>query len=262
MCYDIAFKINLSALSDYFPEMITDPQVDINFERDHIVAHAFGNHPIIYINPEDKKIHLRPMEWGVIPFYVKDEAEFLKQRAFMLNARSERILEDKRSYWYKIRNRRCLIPVTGTFDHRAVVGWPKKVPYLVRPKKQSLFFVPGLYSVAELPDKETGEVIKRYTFTLITRVANDVMKNIHNDGPNRWRMPLFLPFKMAKEFLSEDLSEKRYKEILDYEMPPKDLLYYPVYTIRSSKPRPDNKDRDEPYEWAKLPPLGEKNPVV
>ncbi len=272
MCYDISFKVKLRELSEYFPEIITDPQIDLDFQRDHIIAHAFPELPIIYENRDDKKIHLSLMEWGVIPFYVKDEKTFAKQRANMLNARSERILDDKSSYWYKIRERRCLIPLSGTYDHRKVAGFTKKVPYFVKPKKQETFFVPGLYSVVELPDRtgadivdeSTGEIKKklekRITWTMITRDANDVMKNIHNDGENRWRMPLFLPFELSMEFIGS-LTESRYRQILNYEMPSEDLLYYPVDTIRSPNPRPDGKPKYEPFEWEKLPALGEANPV-
>ncbi|MFX8477668.1 SOS response-associated peptidase family protein, partial [Acinetobacter baumannii] len=76
------------------------------------------------------------MEWGVIPFYVKEESAFIRQRASMLNARSERILDDKTSYWNKIRNRRCLIPVSGIYEHRAIKGWKKKVPYFISIKDE------------------------------------------------------------------------------------------------------------------------------
>lgn len=91
----------------------------------------------------------------------------------MLNARSERILEDSKSYWYKIHNRRCLIAVTGFYQHREVKGWKKKVPFFIRLKNQPMFFLPGLYYVVEFPDLQTGEVIKRSTFTLITRATID-----------------------------------------------------------------------------------------
>jgi putative SOS response-associated peptidase YedK len=96
----------------------------------------------------------------------KNEQAYIRQRAGMLNARSERILEDKTSYWYEIRNRRCLIPVTGFYDHRGIKGWKKKVPYHIKLKDQELFFIAGLYSAAELPDTETGEMIKRWTYTV------------------------------------------------------------------------------------------------
>lgn len=261
MCYDVAFTVKIAELSDYFPDLVFDSQISIDFASAvHIMGHAFGNHPIIYRNREDQQLHCNLMEWGCIPFYVKDEKQFLRQRSTMLNARSERILGDEKSYWYKIRNRRCLIPVSGIYEHRAIRGWKKKVPYFIRPKDQPMFFLPGLYSVAELPDLETGELIKRYTYTLITRPANDVMRQIHNDGDNKGRMPLFLPFELSREWLEEELSPARYAAILDYEIPSEALDYHPVFTIRSPKERPDGKPKSEYWEWEKLPALGEANP--
>jgi putative SOS response-associated peptidase YedK len=260
MCYDISFQINLRELSDYFPDLVFDSQMDMQFDGTHIMGHAYGEHPIIYFNKEDEQFHCRAMEWGCIPFYVKDEKQFLRQRASMLNARSERILGDDKSYWYKIRNRRCLIPVNGIYEHRAVKGWKKKVPYFVKLKEQKMFFIPGLYSVVELPDTSTGEMIKRWTYTLITRNANDVMAMIHNDGDNKGRMPLFLPFELAKDFLKKDLSPEKYKEILNYEMSSDKLDYWPVFTIRSPKARPDDRPKNEYWEWEKLPALGEMSP--
>ena len=126
MCYDISFQVNIKELADYFPDLIFDDQMSMDFEGTHIIGHAFGEHPIIYRNREDQLLHCKLMEWGCIPFYVKDEKQFLRQRASMLNARSERVLDDEKSYWYKIRNRRCLIPVTGIYEHRAIKGWKKK----------------------------------------------------------------------------------------------------------------------------------------
>jgi putative SOS response-associated peptidase YedK len=200
-------------------------------------------------------MHLKLMEWGCIPFYIKDEKAFVKQRTNMLNARSERILGDITSYWFKIRNRRCLIPVTGIYEHRKIEKWTKKVPYFIHQKNTDLFYLPGLYSVAELPNKETGEVEKRWTYTLITRSANDLMKQIHNDGDNKWRMPLFLPNDLAKEWVASDLTAERMQTIINYELPAAELEAWPVFTIRSSKERPDGKEKTEPYVWENLPAL-------
>jgi putative SOS response-associated peptidase YedK len=261
MCYDISFKVKIEQLTDYFPGLIFDEEIEVVFESiDHIQGVAlFGEHPIIYMEREDRLPHCRKMEWSCIEFYAKEEPDFRKRNS-MLNIRSERILADPKSYWYKIRNRRCLIPVSGVYEHRLVRGWKKKVPYHIKPFGQAVFFLPGLYSVAELPDRDTGEMIKRYTFGLITRAANELMKNIHNDGENKWRMPLFLPLELSKQFLSEELTEEEYKKILAYEIPSEDLDHYPVNTIRTGKPRPDYKEKHEPWEWPKLPPLGEMNP--
>lgn len=257
MCYDISFKVEIRQLSEYFPDLVHDDQISLNLEAAiHIIGHAYGNHPIIYRDIKgDGKLHIRLMEWGCIPYYIKDDSAFVKQRTSMLNARSERILQDTKSYWYKIRNRRCLIPVSGIYEHREIAGWKKKVPYLVALKDQPAFFLPGLYSVAEIVDKETGELQKRYTFTIITRTANGLMKQIHNSGDNLGRMPLFLPLELSKKWVDEELSDDEYKSLLDFEMPSENLTYKTVYTIRTPKPRPDSKNKDEEFEWEKLPAI-------
>ncbi|RYY46122.1 MAG: DUF159 family protein, partial [Chitinophagaceae bacterium] len=149
MCYDISFTINVKQLSDYFPDLVFDDQIKFDFNNAaHIMGHAYGLHPIIYKNRDDDQLHCKLMEWGCVPFYVSDMKGFARQRTSMLNARSERILEDTKSYWYKIRNRRCLIPMTGFYEHRKIPGLTKKVPYLLQLRDQPMFFLPGLYSVA------------------------------------------------------------------------------------------------------------------
>lgn len=270
MCYDLSFNTSLQSIHDIFPGIIQDDQFQIHPDKSaHIVAHSFGEHPIVLRNREDGFMHLKLMEWGCIPFYTKDEAAFMKQRIMMLNARSERILGDTSSYWFKIRNRRCLIPVTGIFEHRKVTGITKKVPYFIYQKttnnielpnpnpetQPSPFFLPGLYSVAELPNLQTGELEKRWTFTLITRAANSLMQQIHNDGENKWRMPLFLPDNLRNQWLEPELSSEALQFILNYELPATELDCWPVYTIRSSKLRPDGLSKTDPFVWEGLPSL-------
>ena len=239
--------------------MIFDDQLELNFELthrlDHIVGHAYGEHPIIFIPTEKTEHHCKLMEWGIIPFYTKDFEAFKKQRATMLNIRSERILDDKASYWFKIRNRRCLVPITGFYEHREVKGFKNKIPYYLQLKEQAVFFVPGLYSVVELPDKSTGEMIKRFTYGIITRAANELMKQVHNGGENKWRMPLLLDFAASQKWLQSDLTDQEYKEILNFEMLPTSMTYRSVYTIRSPKMRPDLKEKTDLYEWENLPAI-------
>jgi putative SOS response-associated peptidase YedK len=260
MCYDISFTINIEEITEYLPGLVMDGQLEIPFDNIHIIGHDFRDHPIIYRNREDHLLHCRLMEWGCIPYYVKDEKQFVRQRASMLNARSERILGDEKSYWYQIRNRRCLIPVTGFYEHRAIKGWKNKVPYFIRLKHQPLFFIPGLYSVAELPDTSTGEMIKRWTYTLITRDANDLMGKIHNSGEGKGRMPLMVPLAYAMAFLNDGLADEEYQDILRYEMDTDEMDYHPVFTIRSPKQRPDELQKTDFWEWQNLPELGVADP--
>ncbi|WP_235921039.1 SOS response-associated peptidase [Foetidibacter luteolus] len=252
-------------MSDYFPDLVWDDQIVLDFDKGvHIQAPGvFGEHAIIYRNREDLLPHCRLMEWGVIPHYVSTEKKLIDHtngRTQWANIRSERVLDDKASYWYKIRNRRCLVPLVGTYEHREVKGWKKKVPYYIKPCEQEVFFVPGLYAVAEVANESTGEVTTHRTFGMMTRAANSVMKQIHNSGPNKGRMPLFLPFEMSKAFIQHELSEAEYRGVLNYEMPSEDLLYFTTDTIRTTKPRADGKRKNEEFEWAKLPPLGVGDP--
>ena len=255
MCYDVSFTVDLNEITNNFPTLKLDGQVEIDFDATHIVAHSYNEHPIIYKNRDDQALHLRKMQWGCIPFYINDLKKFSKQRTTMINARSERILADQKSYWHKIRNRRCLIPLNGIYEHRAIKGWKNKVPYFVQVKDQHLFFLPGLYSVANIPDIETGELIPTWTYTLITRPANDLMKQIHNSGDNKWRMPLFLPFDLSQRWIMEDLNPSDYQALLDHEISSDDLEAWPVYSIRTTRQRPDYKAKNERFEWEQLPTL-------
>ena len=72
--------------------------------------------------------------------------------------------------------------------------------------------------------------------------------------------PFFFQKIYPDKWLSEELSAEEYKAILDFEMPSEQMIYHPVYTIRSPKPRPDDKPKNEYWEWEKLPALGEMNP--
>lgn len=254
MCYDISFTTDVKELTDYFPDLVFDSEIHLEFGPiDHLQGvGVFPKMPVVYINKEDQLPHVRMMEWGVIEHYAKEEPD-VKRRNYMCNIRSERVLDDQKSYWYKIRNRRCLFPTTAIYEHQKVKGQTKKVPYLVKPCDQKLFFIPGLRSEAEIVDKTTGEVVRRYTAALMTREANELMAWIHNDGDNSGRMPLFLPFELAREFLSDDLSTERYREILAYRMPSEDLYYHTTNTIRTSKPRPDGKHKNEEWDWGNIP---------
>lgn len=256
MCYDISFTVSIKQLSDYFPELIFDDQIRIDFALSvHIIGHEYGLHPIIYNNREDNQLHCKLMEWGCIPYYIKDEEAYKKQRPTMLNARSERILDDAKSYWNKIRNRRCLIPVTGFYEHREVKGFKNKIPYFIQLREQPVFFIPGLYSVAELLNKETGELEKRFSFSMVTREANEVMAQIHNGGTNAGRMPLLVPFDLAGKWLQQEISEEEYRDVLHFSMAGDAMRFHTVYTIRTPKTRPDEKGKNEYYQWKDLPEI-------
>jgi putative SOS response-associated peptidase YedK len=251
MCYDISFKTSIRSVEEYFPSIEINPQLNFDFDNVHVIAQAYSRNPVIIF--EEGRYKLQPFEWGVIADYMNTPEKIKTTRQWMCNAQSEKILGDKRSYWHRIRRSRCLIPVTGIYEHREIAGWKNKVPYFINLRDREMFCLPGLYHYSPLPDPETGEMTG--TFTLITRAANEIMRKIHNGGSNAFRMPLFLSKEFEQKWLLPDLSDEEMQEILEFEMPSENLDFRPVFTIRSIKPRPDNKQKNEIFEWENLPPL-------
>jgi putative SOS response-associated peptidase YedK len=253
MCYDISFSLKIEMVTDYIPDLVVDPQIGMDYDMNlHAQAQAFRKYPIVIF--EDGKYKLKLFEWGVIADYMDTPEKIKKMRNSMCNARSEKIIADKKSVWHRIRKKRCLIPVTGIFEHREVKGFKNKIPYHVRLKERKMFCIPGLYHYPNKADVETGEIIG--TYTLVTRAANSVMAQIHNSGDQAFRMPLFLPKELEMRWLDPSLTDAQIQVILDFEMPSEELEYNPVYTIRTTKERPDGGNKTDSYEWPNLPPLG------
>jgi len=255
MCLDIAFYSALELIDDYFPGLVHDQEM--NFDLDlgaHVFAIGHKRYPIIIF--ENGSYHLKYFEWGIIAEYMDSPEKIKMLRKSMVNARSEKILDDKKSFWHRLRKKRCLIPLMGIYEHREIKGWKNKVPYIVQLKGRKMFCVPALYHYNErLPsDPETGEM--RGMFTMVTRLGNEVMRQIHNSGENAFRMPLFLPKELELEWLKPDLTDDQIRNILFYEMPSEELTYCTVFSIRGKTPRSDGKAKYEYFEFANLPPLG------
>jgi len=261
MCLDIAFYSALELIDDYFPGLVHDGEIPFDLDLGaHVFALGHKRYPVIIY--EDGKHHKKNFEWGIIAEYMNTPEKVKAMRKSMVNARSEKILNDKKSFWHRIRKKRCLIPVTGIYEHREIKGWKNKIPYHVKLKGRKMFCIPGLYHYNSLlpSDPETGEV--RGMFSLVTRAANPVMRQIHNSGDNAYRMPLFLPKELELKWIKPDLSDEELGSLLNYEMPADQIEYRAVFSIRGRSPRPDGKDKTEAFEFPNLPPLGNDDGTV
>lgn len=255
MCYDISYSIKQESIEEYLGiDIQFDPaQMEFDFDASiHVLAQAFKK-GLIILNDEGQ-YKGKYFEWGVIANYMNTSEKVKKMRSSMCNIRSEKI-QDKSSFWYRIRKNRCLVPIKGFYEHRGIKGWKSKVPYYIELKGRELFCLPGLYAYAPSPDPETGEI--KGTYAVITRAANSLMSQIHNDGDNAFRMPLMLPKEMEKKWLDLNLSDDEIKEILNFEMPAGELDYRTVWTIRTTKPHPNQGRKTDVFEWPNLPPLGQ-----
>ncbi|MBK9391746.1 MAG: SOS response-associated peptidase family protein [Bacteroidetes bacterium] len=256
MCYDISFLVKGETVLDYLPHLKIDPQISLSFEpKIHLMAPLYPKAPPVHypvIIFENGEYRLVEFLWNLIPTILRIRKDIQKKGGNLCNARSEKLL-DPRSLWYQYRNNRCLVPMSSIFEHRKVQGFKNKIPYAIKLKGREMFALPGLYNYSPIPDPETGEV--KGTFTFFTRAANSVMRAIHNDGPNAFRMPLFLNKELEQKWLLPDLTDQEMKEITEYEMPSEELDYWTVHTIRTTKPRPDEKSKIDPYAWENLPQL-------
>src|SRR5690606_17939472 len=125
----------------------------------------------------------------------------------------------------------------------------------IRLKDRQMFCLPALYHYnQQMPSNpETGEV--RGMFTLVTRSANSVMRQIHNRGDNAYRMPLLLTEELEKRWLDPQLSDAALKELLELEMPADAIDFWPVFSIRARKARPDGKNKNEKFDYENLPEI-------
>ncbi|MBO9573001.1 MAG: SOS response-associated peptidase family protein, partial [Chitinophagaceae bacterium] len=251
--YDISYRIELETLEDYFEGLvIEDPQMEMNFDLTiHVQAQDYKPYPVVVL--EDGKYILRMMEWGLISKGMTTPELIKERRSTMCNARSERIVIDEESAWYGLRNQRCLIPVNGIFEHRGITDKKKKYPYYIRLKDRPIFCLPGLYNYSPGFGKDKKPV---GSFTIITRTANEIMRQIHNDGENAFRMPLFLPKELELKWLQPGLNDLEIQQVLDFEMPSESLEYHTVFRIRGKKEHPTGGLKTDQFMWPDMPPLG------
>ena len=197
--------------------------------------------------PDDIEITLA--HWEFIPPWIKNMDEVVAARNQgipRLNAKAENLLNSK--MWRPAAlNKRCLVLASHFYDwrHYQPEGSKKELayPYVINLNNQDYFYMAGIYNT--WTDKNTGETMD--TFAIVTTVANELMKIIHN---KKKRMPTILPEDLAWEWIMEDLSEERIQQIASYQLP-SDEMY--AYTI--AKDFRKSTDPLAPFEYEELPDL-------
>jgi putative SOS response-associated peptidase YedK len=132
---------------------------------------------VIRRNHKTGEISLDPLRWGLIPHFCADPKGGRKP----INAKCETV-RTLTSFRDAYRRRRCIVPVDGFFEWKAIKGQKAKQPYTIALKDGSPFGLGGLWD--NWKDPGSGEWIR--TFTIITTDANELVAEIHD------RMPLIL----------------------------------------------------------------------
>lgn len=172
---------------------------DILNEQNHVNAFNFPKYPIITLSDE-----IQAFNWGLIPFWTKNEQSADEIKRMTLNARADTLFE-KPSFREPIIKKRCIIPSTGYFEwrHEGI----RKIPYYIYLKDEPIFSMAGIFD--RWLDKESGEEYN--TFSIITTEANPLTDYIHN---TKHRMPAILSREDEDKWLNPALSKTEIASLL------------------------------------------------
>jgi putative SOS response-associated peptidase YedK len=159
---------------------------------------------VIRENHETGQRSLDLIKWGLIPYWCKDPKGGRKP----INAKAETIakLPMFRDAYAK---RRCIVPVDGFFEWRAIKGAAKQ-PYAIAMKDGSPFGLAGIWENWLNPDTNEWE----RTFAIITVPSNDLVGQIHDrmpailepDSYDRWLGPESDPRDLMISYSSEPMT--------------------------------------------------------
>jgi putative SOS response-associated peptidase YedK len=185
---------------------------------------------VIRRNHETGEVSLDPLRWGLIPYWCQDQ----KGGGKPINAKCEtvRTLPTFRDAY---RRRRCIVPVDGFFEWKAIKGQKAKQPYAIAIKDDSPFGIGGIWENWKEP--ASGEWIR--TFAIITTDANELVADIHD------RMPLILAPSDYARWLSEEPDPRE----LMRPFPASPMRIWPIST-RVNKPENDDPSIVKPIELA------------
>ncbi|HYD18889.1 MAG TPA: SOS response-associated peptidase [Patescibacteria group bacterium] len=141
-------------------------QGDFNFKPNYNACPT-NLMPVIVDTPEGRLV--KPMRWGLLPFWAKDKRE----GARMINARGETVAE-KPAYRNYFKSQRCIVPANGFYEWKR----PEKRPFWFTPRGSDFFSFCGLWSTWKSPE---GEVID--TFTILTTDANKTVGHVNDRMP-------------------------------------------------------------------------------
>ena len=178
---------------------------------------------------EKDAVVLKPMRWGLIPSWSKDETIGDK----LTNARADTINE-KPSFRRPFSSQRCLIPADGFYEWQTTAGGQQ--PFRFTMKGGGFFCMAGIWDKwirlpreGELPLDDdgpaAGQVLK--TFSIITTEPNSMVAAVHD------RMPVILGQEHYLWWLQTRFEPQFLKTLLR-PYPAEDMACYRVSTMVNS----------------------------
>jgi putative SOS response-associated peptidase YedK len=187
---------------------------------------------IIRRHPTTGERSLDLLRWGLVPHFCAE-----RPKPPPINAAAETLAaktfppETRPFFAEAYRKRRCIMPIDGFFEWKAVKGEKVKQPFAIAMRDGSPFGLGALWE--NWRDPKTGEWLR--TFSVVTTRANSLVRQIHS------RMPLILSPSDYARWLSD---EEDPRELLKAH-PSEPMTMWPVST-RVNSPKNDDPEIIEP----------------
>lgn len=183
---------------------------------------------LFVIRSDGSTRRLDRFHWGLVPSWAKD----ISVGNRMINARAETVAE-KPAFRKLFAERRCIIPVDGFYEWRAVPAQRRKQPYYIHRADGEMFAFAGLWTTWRGPDAASGVDPSRRegggsgvlrSTTIITGPPNDKMAQIHD------RMPVMLAPGSWEEWLDPAQQDVTALGRLLVPAPSELITFHPVST--------------------------------
>jgi putative SOS response-associated peptidase YedK len=129
---------------------------------------------VIRRNRDTGEVSLDPLRWGLIPYWCKDPKGGRKP----INAKAETVARLP-MFRDAYGRRRCILPVDGFFEWKAIKGLKAKQPFAIAMQDGSPFGIAGIWENWKEP--ASGEWHR--TFAIITVSPNELLAQIHDRMP-------------------------------------------------------------------------------
>lgn len=219
MCFNVSLAKDEKEIARRFqiefdPELLGEPFF-------HRAAFSRRHLPVIMADQVKTGLVKKafPMEWGLIPHWVKDSGQARGIQTKTVNARCETIFE-KPSFKKAVIRQRGILPVDGFFEYRHF--GKKKIPYYIKFSDHRLFALAVIYNFWEY-EKENKKIVHK-TFSVITTDANPLLARIHN---SKQRMPVILWPQDEERWLDPELPRDQIMPLFK-PYPDNELTAYPV----------------------------------
>lgn len=164
-------------------------------EFDHHFANGF-DHPqmVVYTDAAPREPQLSM--WGLVPSWVKDDAQRKQLWNQTLLARGETMF-DKPAFRTSAKSKRAIVHVEGFYEHHHF--GKRTYPYFIHLRDRDHFALAALWE--QWKHQESGELL--HTCSIVTTEADELMRRIHNNPKaNGPRMPLILTEEEEDQWLA------------------------------------------------------------